>query len=168
MNISEWLLQAARVSPDAPAIRCGLDLHATYGQFAARSAGMATYFKDTLGIRKGDRVALFMQNCPEYLEILHAVLWMGAIVVPINYKLHPREAAWIIGDAKARAVFTQTGTVFASGTELGDTCNERGIHDPALTAAAQSSAEISPPSTQAKTMWPGSSIPLAPRGGPRG
>ncbi|WP_339912955.1 class I adenylate-forming enzyme family protein, partial [Sulfitobacter litoralis] len=95
MNITEWLLQAARVSPDAPAIRCGLDLHATYGQFAARSAGMATYFKDSLGIRKGDRVALFMQNCPEYLEILHAVLWMGAIVVPINYKLHPREAAWI-------------------------------------------------------------------------
>ncbi|WP_289084982.1 hypothetical protein [uncultured Sulfitobacter sp.] len=48
MNISEWLLQAARVSPDAPAIRCGLDLHATYGQFAARSAGMATYLSDTL------------------------------------------------------------------------------------------------------------------------
>ena len=137
MNISEWLLQAARVSSDAPAIRCGLDLHATYGQFAARSAGMATYFKDTLGIRKGDRVALFMQNCPEYLEILHAVLWMGAIVVPINYKLHPREAGWIIDDAKARVVVTQTGTVFASGIELACTCNELGTHDPALTAAAQ-------------------------------
>ena len=145
MNISEWLLQAARVSPDAPAIRCGLDLHATYGQFAARSAGMATYLSDSLGIRKGDRVALFMQNCPEYLEILQAVLWMGAIVVPINYKLHPREAAWIIGDAKARVVVTQTGTVFASGTELGDTCNELGIHDPALTAAAQSVAAITAP-----------------------
>jgi acyl-CoA synthetase (AMP-forming)/AMP-acid ligase II len=145
MNISEWLLQAARVSPDAPAIRCGLDLHATYGQFAARSASMATYLSESLGIRKGDRVALFMQNCPEYLEILHAVLWMGAIVVPINYKLHPREAAWIIDDAKARVVVTQTGTVFASGIELAETCNELGTHDPALTAAAQSSAEITPP-----------------------
>ena len=150
MNISEWLLQAARVSPDARAIRCGLDLHATYGQFAARSAGMATYLSDTLGIRKGDRVALFMQNCPEYLEILHAVLWMGAIVVPINYKLHPREAAWIIGDAKARVVVTQTGTVFASGIELAETCNELGFHDPALTVAAQSCAEITPPADTGK------------------
>ena len=86
MNISGWLLQTARISPDAPAIRFGADLHVTYSEFAQHSAGMAQYLSETLGVTKGDRVALFMRNRPEYLEVLHAVLWLGAIVVPINYK----------------------------------------------------------------------------------
>lgn len=137
MNISEWLHQAARVFPDAPAIRFGTDLHATYSDFAQHSAGMARYLTETLGVAKGDRVALFMSNCPEYLEILHAVLWVGAIVVPINHKLHPLEAAWIIGDAKAQVVITETGTVFPESTDLGHECIEYGMYDQGLTKAAK-------------------------------
>ncbi|WP_150121315.1 AMP-binding protein, partial [Sulfitobacter sp. HI0076] len=71
-------------------------------------------------------VALFMRNRPEYLEILHAVLWLGAIVVPINHKLHPREAAWIIGDAEALVVITETGSIFPDAADLEGECIECG------------------------------------------
>lgn len=145
MNISGWLLQTARISPDAPAIRFGADLHVTYSEFAQHSAGMAQYLSETLGVTKGDRVALFMRNRPEYLEVLHAVLWLGAIVVPINHKLHPREAAWIIGDAKALVVITETGSIFPDAADLEGECIECGMHDLGLIRAAKEMSSLSAP-----------------------
>lgn len=145
MNISSWLFQTARVCPDAPAIRFGTDLHATYGDFARRSAGMGRYLAEMLGVSKGDRVAIFVRNCPEYLEVLHAVLWIGAVVVPINHKLHPREAAWIIADANAKVAITETGIIFPNAGDLDGACVECGIHDPGLAKAAMASPLISSP-----------------------
>jgi len=57
------------------------------------------------GIAPGERVALFLYNCTEYLECLYAIWWAGAVAIPINAKLHGREAAWICGDAGAKLVF---------------------------------------------------------------
>jgi long-chain acyl-CoA synthetase len=53
----------------------------------------------------GDRVALFADNCPEYLEALFAIWHAGAIAVPISSRLHPREAAAIAADAGAELCF---------------------------------------------------------------
>jgi long-chain acyl-CoA synthetase len=53
----------------------------------------------------GDRVALFMFNRPDYLELLWGVWWAGGVVVPVNAKLHPREAVWIAGHSGCRLVF---------------------------------------------------------------
>ena len=55
-------------------------------------------------MRPGDRVALFLSNTPAYLECLYGIWWAGAVAVPINHKLHPREAAFILEDAGARIV----------------------------------------------------------------
>ena len=46
-----------------------------------------------------------MGNCPEYLEILYGVFWAGLVAVPINAKLHAREAAYIVGNAEATCLF---------------------------------------------------------------
>lgn len=145
MNISRWLYQTALARPDTPAIRSGTDLHATYGDCARRSAAMGRYLADTLNVARGERVALFVQNCPEYLEVLHAVLWIGAIIVPINPKLHPREAAWIVGNAGARVAITQTGEVFANADDLDGGCIELAIHDSDLTNAAKAARSVTPP-----------------------
>lgn len=56
-------------------------------------------------VRPGDRVAIFMQNCPEYLIIFYGIWYAGAAVVPINAKLHGREAAYILQNAGAMVVF---------------------------------------------------------------
>jgi len=54
------------------------------------------------GLSPGDRVLLFMRNHPRYLELLWAAWWAGLAVVPLNAKLHAKEAEWIIDNAQAR------------------------------------------------------------------
>ncbi len=133
MNLANWLYQTARVQPDQPAIRFGVDLQSTYAAFAAASAAIGHALQTRHGIEKGDRIALFMKNHPAYLEILYGVLWVGAVVVPINNKLHPQEAIWIIENSAAKLVFTDMGNIF--GTM--DNCLEIGISSAAYGALFQ-------------------------------
>lgn len=104
MNLAHLLLRQARQSPERAAIYNGAVLHASYGQWAARSAGLAQRLTAS-GLRAGDRVVLFMRNHPRYLETLCAIWWAGLVVVPVNAKLHTREAEWIVDNAKARWAF---------------------------------------------------------------
>jgi len=105
MNIALWLYDAARQYPDNPALFCADRLHANYRSFAARAAGLSRWLADA-GVQPGDRVALFMKNRVEYLELFYACWWMGAVVVPVNAKLHPKELAWILDNAQARLLLT--------------------------------------------------------------
>jgi len=145
MNISHWLYQTGLSRSSTPAIRFGTDLHATYGDFAQRSAAIGHYLTDTLNIGRGDRVALFVGNCPEYLEVLHGVFWIGAIAVPINHKLHPREAAWIISNAEAKVAITETGNVYPGVDDLEGECIELGIWGDDLINVAQNAPPVTPP-----------------------
>lgn len=58
-------------------------------------------------------MAIFAKNAPDYIEVLHACWWIGAIAVPVNCKLHPREAEWIVENAEASLVFTDKGEILA-------------------------------------------------------
>ena len=104
MNPAEWLARTARLVPDRPALFEGDRCVADYRAFAARAAGIAGALR-ARGVTPGDRVAVFMTNRVEYLEILYGIWWAGASAVPINAKLHPREAAWIVENALAEIVF---------------------------------------------------------------
>ena len=105
MNPALWLVRTAQRLPEAPALMTGARLDATYGRFAARAAAIGRALREDVGVGHGDRVALFMGNATAYLEILYGIWFAGAAAVPINAKLHAREAAWIIGDAGASVVF---------------------------------------------------------------
>jgi len=104
MSLVHLLLRHARLSPDRAAIFHGTEAWATHGQWAQRSAGLARRMVDA-GLVPGDRVVLFMHNHPRYLEVLWAAWWAGLVVVPVNAKLHPREAEWIVANAGARWAF---------------------------------------------------------------
>jgi len=147
MNLATWLHQTGRVRPDAPAIRSGERLHATYSEFALRSWAVGEHLKAEYGIGRGDRVALFAKNCAEYLEMIYGVLWIGATIVPINNKLHPREAAWIIENAEACLAITETGDLYGPPDNLGDACREVGIRAEEFTRAlaASSPQDYRPP-----------------------
>lgn len=106
MNLANWLVKTACLDPDRPALFNGSTCCANYAEFAARAAAIGAYLQTELDVRKGDRVALCLPNCTEYLEILYGIWFAGAVVVPINAKLHKKEAAWIITDAGAKVVFT--------------------------------------------------------------
>jgi long-chain acyl-CoA synthetase len=104
VSLAQLLVRQARLQPDRPAILCGRDLHATYGEWATRSAALARRMRDA-GLKPGDRMVLFMRNHPRYIEILWGAWWAGLVVVPVNAKLHPSEVEWIIADAQARWAF---------------------------------------------------------------
>ena len=101
MSLAHLLLRQARLNPQRPAILNGTTLHATALQWAARSAGLAQRLRDA-GLVEGDRILLFMRNHPRYLEVMWAAWWAGLVVVPVNAKLHTREAEWIVANAGAR------------------------------------------------------------------
>jgi long-chain acyl-CoA synthetase len=104
MMLAHLLQRQARLVPDRPAIFEGSRIWATHAQWAARSAGLALRLR-AAGLQPGDRVVLFMRNHPRYLEILWGAWWAGLVVVPVNAKLHPAEAEWIIDDARAHLSF---------------------------------------------------------------
>ena len=105
MNPAEWLIRTSRLKPAAPALIAGHTVKADYACFADRVSRIAGALARDYKIAKGDRVAIFMSNRTEYLEVIYGIWFTGAVVVPINAKLHVKEVAWIIEDAGAEIVF---------------------------------------------------------------
>lgn len=104
MNIVHYLERISQIHPMREALFLGDELIATYEEFAKQSNIVAGWLA-AQGIQSGDRVALFMKNDPDYLVLQYAVWWLGAVVVPINAKLHGKEAAWIIEHSGAKLTF---------------------------------------------------------------
>lgn len=107
MNISWWVQRWSELHPDKPAIRFEeqeisyLDLH--------RRASRTSCWLQDLGIEKGDRVAVMLENCVEFIELYLASSRLGAIFVPINFRLAEPELDYILQNARPRLF------VFGSG-----------------------------------------------------
>ena len=107
MNIAKWLERSAVTYAKRPALMLGLKVQANYSEFHNKAASFANWIK-TQGIKPNDRVAIFMKNCPDYLICLYGIWIAGAVAVPINAKLHPKEALWIIDDSGAKLCLVST------------------------------------------------------------
>jgi long-chain acyl-CoA synthetase len=107
----------ARQFPERAALFHGTQTVATYAQWARRCAHLAQQFQDA-GLQPGDRIALFMHNHPRYLEVMFGAWWAGLAVVPINAKLHVREAQWIIDNAQASWAFVTSDVTTDTGEQL--------------------------------------------------
>lgn len=118
MNIAEWLNRCARLYGDRPAILSGTEVFASYAAFESRVCGLASGLKRQFKLQPGDRVALYMSNHLAYLECLYAVLYLGGAVVPVNYKLHPKEAGFILGNSGARLVFVAGEDAFGGDRDV--------------------------------------------------
>ena len=105
MNITNLLLRAVRASPESPAVSSGDRVRLRYVRLWRRVTALAAQMRETLDLRPGDRVALAMTNCPQYVELWFAAWHAGLVAVPINAKLHPRELEFILGNAGARLCF---------------------------------------------------------------
>ena len=104
MNLGLWLARTAAADGNRPALMLGTDVVADYAAFHARAGAVAGALTAE-GIGAGDRVGIYMANVPDYLTVFYGIWYAGAAVVPINAKLHPKEAAWIIENAGAARVF---------------------------------------------------------------
>ena len=104
MNIAHLLRRSAQLYPDQPAMHHGEHVLWSYAALGARTASLAASLRARWGVAPGDRVAIYAANTPEYLEALHAIVWAGAVSVPVNYKLHAKELAYVLADSGARVV----------------------------------------------------------------
>ena len=108
--------QATRRFPDRGAVYHGDRRVCTWGELRDRALRLATSIRQQEGA--GARVAIASHNRPELVELMFAIWAAECVVVPINYKLHPREMAQILDDAGVSQVFASStiGAELASVT----------------------------------------------------
>lgn len=97
--VSEYLRDWAAYTPGKIAIRF-YDRDITYGDLNGLIDRMANLLIG-LGLRKGERVALFMENCPQFVISYYGTLRAGGIVVPLNPMFKHAEVEYEVNDAGA-------------------------------------------------------------------
>jgi len=102
MTLDEIARRNAVRFPRKLAVAMG-DRELTWAQLDQRIDQLANAFA-TAGIVAGDRLAVLLGNCPEYLEIYFACARTGVIAVPLNYRLVPREIVEILDRAEPAAM----------------------------------------------------------------
>ncbi len=101
MNHFDWLAKWAKYTPNRMFLReHERELEWTYFNFNNRANSLANFFVDQLKIKKGDRIAVYSKNNAEYVLIFIACIKTGAILVPLNFRLTPRELDILIHDAE--------------------------------------------------------------------
>lgn len=103
--IGEWLAQREQLTPE----KIGLvDFETgdryTYRALNTRARALAAWLHEAHGIVQGDRVAMLALNAPEYLDAFFACALLGAIFVPLNWRLTAPELATILADCAPRAM----------------------------------------------------------------
>src|ERR1700737_3878897 len=103
MDLSDLIARNADFTPDKIALRFdGRSL--TCAEFAARIVAAARALKSQLGVARGDRVAILAANHPDYLVLLYACARLGAMLVPLNWRLAVPEQVFILSDAAVKAL----------------------------------------------------------------
>jgi acyl-CoA synthetase (AMP-forming)/AMP-acid ligase II len=102
MNIATFLAKSATHFPDRPAILYGAEAY-TYRDFYRRALNFGGELLRR-GLRRGDRVAFALHNCPAALETIYGCFAAGLVVVPLNARLHAREMGYIVRSSGARVL----------------------------------------------------------------
>ena len=98
----------------------------TWAQIHERVSGLAAALRER-GVRAGDRVAIMMTNRPEFLETMFAANALGAIVVPVNFRLAPDEIAYILTDSGASLLVVEEATAAAAASARAACAHEIGF-----------------------------------------
>ena len=102
-NFADVWEAIADAQPDAPAQVHGAQ-RATWADFDGRADGLALALLDRAGLEQGDKVATYLYNCPEYMELSYAAMKVGAVPVNTNYRYREDELAYLWDNADAVAV----------------------------------------------------------------
>ena len=104
MDISRWIDRNADFTPDKAAL-CFEGSAISYAEMAERVSQAARALKHDLGIGRGDRFAYLGLNRPEMLILLFAAARLGAMMMPLNWRLAAPEHAYILHDGSAKVLF---------------------------------------------------------------
>ncbi len=129
VNLSAFIRFHALRAPDRPAIIYD-DQRVTYADLNDRILRMAGFLAGR-GVREGEVVAVVMRNSVAFIEIAFAVSHLGAVFLPVNFRLANAEVAFITGNAEAVLVFADS--------ELA--ASVQGLHAPVVLMDAASQAD---------------------------
>ncbi len=98
---TDWIQTWAKYTPTKLMMReHRTGMQWSYYDFNKRANSFANYLHDELGIKKGDRIAVLSKNRAEHVLIFAACVKIGAILVPLNFRLMPEELDTLISDAE--------------------------------------------------------------------
>lgn len=100
MNVAWWVQRWSTMHPDKPAVI--FENQAISYQELHRRVEMTSCWFQQLGIERGDRVAVMMTNSPEFIEIFLACARLGAILVPVNFRLTQAELDYTLKNSDPR------------------------------------------------------------------
>ncbi len=102
-NLARAFIESATRHQAKTAVFWGAD-EISYDTLLRQAAGVAAHLIGPEQIQPGDRVALWMKNCPEFIPAWFGIILAGGVVVPVNNFLKPEEIAFILRDAAVRVV----------------------------------------------------------------
>jgi long-chain acyl-CoA synthetase len=105
MNLAAAFADCAGMHAQKTAIYYG-EQEISFAELHAQSLKLAAHLQSHLAVKQGDRVALWLKNCPEFVVSVFGILQAGAVVVPINNFLKPAELVYILNDAGIDLVIT--------------------------------------------------------------
>jgi fatty-acyl-CoA synthase len=106
VDLSDLIARNAAFTPNKVALRYyGKSL--TYAAFWQRIVVTADALKSQLGVGRGDRIAILSANHPDYLVLLYACARLGALLVPLNWRLAVPEQLYILAGASPKALVVQ-------------------------------------------------------------
>ncbi len=102
--LADRLIEHAAAQPDAEAIVFE-STRLSYRELNERVNRLASGL-NSLGLRRGDHVALLLENCHEYLEAYYALSKLGMVAVPLNWRLSEQELTHIVDHSESVALIT--------------------------------------------------------------
>jgi long-chain acyl-CoA synthetase len=108
-TLYDVIVQNSRLYENRPAwLEKGQPAALTFGQIRLSVDGLAAKLQQ-LGCQKGDRIGVIGKNCLEYFLLYGAAAALGAIVVPVNWRLSADEAVFVLKDGAPQLVFSDNG-----------------------------------------------------------
>ena len=112
----DWIAHHACVRPDKVAMRDTRTGSATtYAEMDRRVNRLCAVLHRDFGVGAGDRVAVHAQNDPKIFEVQFACWRLGAVFVPLNWRLAPPELEFIVGDCGPTVLVHEAGFADVSG-----------------------------------------------------
>jgi long-chain acyl-CoA synthetase len=105
MNIFDFLARAQACSPNKTALIFKWQ-GTTYGELYQQACNLSAGLSQRFGIERGDRVAIFLPNIPEFVVSYYAIEKLGAIAVSLNVMLKHSEVEFILRDCGAKTLVT--------------------------------------------------------------
>src|SRR5919107_5786630 len=152
-SMADFFEESVERNPDRDAVRY-FDGSISYGELNDLADRFATLLSDR-GVEKGDRVAIYTQNNPQFLIVQYGAWKRGAIVVPINPMLKKKELDYHLNDSGAKVLVCLESLYESVAREVvPDTAVEHVLTTSELDFLPEGTAENTTPLTDAERLRP--------------